>query len=120
MVRVTGTGFTVPVKLASCAAATNAYRELPVGDQRLQPHAADHPMEAAGRGEAWLRISRRETCWGGDAGNGASRVWLPEEAISQPALQVAPGCLPIDPQLHPERHHSPVFISDMEASLFFV
>jgi hypothetical protein len=31
MVKVTGTGFTVPVKLASCAAATNAYRKLPVG-----------------------------------------------------------------------------------------
>ena len=63
-----------------------------------------------------MRISRREKLVGRVTPDTApSRVWLSEEAISQPALQVAPGCLPIDPQLHPERHDSPVFISDMEA-----
>jgi hypothetical protein len=31
MVGVTGTGFTVPVKLASCVAPTNVYRKPPVG-----------------------------------------------------------------------------------------
>jgi hypothetical protein len=34
MVNVTGTGFTVPVKLAICAAAPNAYLFVPVAPVR--------------------------------------------------------------------------------------
>jgi hypothetical protein len=31
MIKLTGTGFTVPVRLAFCTAASNAYRSAPVG-----------------------------------------------------------------------------------------
>jgi len=42
MVSITGTGFVVPVKLARCAAATNAYRSVPVG--RISTYTLTPPI----------------------------------------------------------------------------
>jgi hypothetical protein len=42
-VRITGTGFVVPVKLSSIECVAQATRGL---DQHFQVHAADHPFEA--------------------------------------------------------------------------
>lgn len=60
MVKFTGTGFRVPVKLASCAAATNAYRLAPVGaisasgrTPSITPWKTNIPGPISFEGDGW-------------------------------------------------------------------
>jgi hypothetical protein len=116
---------------------------MPKGAEVLAARPLYDVIEAAQHGKRTPakrgRIARRATrAYDGSSGEGRDfgglmplelRLWVASGSvrpISAPLafrgrdLQVAPGCLPIDTQLHPERHGSPVFRSDMEASLFFV